>query len=103
MNAAVAVFVPSLAAMVWDPATEAGTVKPQLNVPVAEEVNEPDVHAEIATVLKLRVSERLGEKPLPEAVTVLPTFPWDGAGETVGPSIENGAEAEFVPSVATTL
>jgi hypothetical protein len=47
VNRAVAVFVPSLAFNVWEPATEAGMVKAQLKAPAALEVSDPEVQVVI--------------------------------------------------------
>jgi hypothetical protein len=60
VNAADASFVPSLATIECVPATEAGTVNPQLNVPVAVVDSEPDVHVETARAEKFKVSAVLG-------------------------------------------
>ena len=84
----------SVAAIVWDPASDAGTANVQLKLPELDVTFEPAVHVRV--VVTSHVSETLlvPAKPVPVRVGWLPTMPL--VGETVrSESTVNVVEAVF--------
>jgi hypothetical protein len=87
---------------VYIPVDTAGTANPQVKPPEASVVNDPEPHDAICVVANVRVIPARAAKPVPVAVTELPTEPEVGLTVSFAVTVYVVEAVTLEPSVATT-